>query len=260
MATLVKVQHARENRRDARTNRLLAALPLAEYRRLRRDLEPVILRRGQVLVEAPAPITHLYFPTGSVVLLGVLVDGVRMPCAVAGAEGVVGLSGVLGAGDGPEVAVCVVPGTALRLAVATAREAIGASSVLHDRLLRSTHALLAQVTVSLACEHRHRTMQRYARWLLLFHDRVGADHIPLTQGQLAAVLGAHRGRLSATARPLLRDAVIRHQHGKVIILDRQRLEAAACSCYAAIQNAYDRLLAKSPRAAVTAGFSRPPRG
>ena len=46
----------------AERNRLLLALPRADYRALRRDLEAVVLAHGAVLYEARDRITHIYFP------------------------------------------------------------------------------------------------------------------------------------------------------------------------------------------------------
>ncbi len=74
-------------------NRLLAALPGEERRRLARYLEPVSLKFGQVLYEPGGPILHAYFPYGGVIsLLTVVSPSKAAEVGVVGNEGVVGAS------------------------------------------------------------------------------------------------------------------------------------------------------------------------
>ena len=61
---------------DPRGNRLLAALPAAEWERWLPYLEPVEMPLGQVLYESGSLLAHVYFPTTSIVsLLYVMEDG-----------------------------------------------------------------------------------------------------------------------------------------------------------------------------------------
>ena len=54
---------------DPRQNRLLAALPDAEWNRLLPHLESVAMPLGKVLYESGGRMAHIYFPTTSIVSL-----------------------------------------------------------------------------------------------------------------------------------------------------------------------------------------------
>lgn len=83
-----------------------------------------------------------------------------------------------------------------------------------------------------------------ARDLLVYHDRVEAGDLPLLTHQLLAeMLGVQRGSVTLAAARLQRDGIIRYSRGRIAILDRQGLEAAACGCYRASIENYEILLA-----------------
>jgi CRP-like cAMP-binding protein len=83
----------------------------------------------------------------------------------------------------------------------------------------------------LACKALHDVTARLARWLLLACARTGEDHLPLTQEDMAVVLGVQRTTLNAAAMHLRADGAIRYSRGALQVLDVARLEAAACECY-----------------------------
>jgi CRP-like cAMP-binding protein len=107
-------------------------------------------------------------------------------------------------------------------------------------LQRYTQALFSQVAQSSACNRLHPIEQRCARWLLLTHDRVGADRFPLTQDFLAQMLGVQRTSVNAVAQTLSEAGAIRYARGMITVLDRPRLEAAACECYEIIAREAER--------------------
>ena len=75
-------------------NRLLAALPRAEYLRVVANLEPVTLAFGEVLYEPGDAIRHVYFPNDSLVSLLTVVDRrLALEVGMVGYEGMVGLGG-----------------------------------------------------------------------------------------------------------------------------------------------------------------------
>jgi len=74
-------------------NRLLAALPTADFERLAAHLEPVPLRLGDTLYEPGGQLQHVYFPTTAIVsLLYVLESGASAEIAGVGNEGVLGIA------------------------------------------------------------------------------------------------------------------------------------------------------------------------
>ena len=78
---------------DPKKNHLLAALPADEWARWLPSLEPVDMPLGEVLYESGMAMTHVYFPTTSIVsLLYVMEDGASAEIAVVGNEGIVGVS------------------------------------------------------------------------------------------------------------------------------------------------------------------------
>jgi CRP-like cAMP-binding protein len=121
------------------------------------------------------------------------------------------------------------------------RDRVGHHSPLHALLLRYTHAFLAQVSQSVACNCRHTVEQRCCRWLLMMHSRLGTDHFPLTHEFLAAMLGVRRASVTEVARALRRARLIRYTRGHMTVLNHRGLESAACECFAAVQAEYDRL-------------------
>ena len=86
-----------------------------------------------------------------------------------------------------------------------------------------------------ACNRLHEVEERLARWLLMLEDRVQDDQFHITQEFLAEMLGSRRTTVTMAAGALQRIGLIEYQRGHVHILDRERLEAAACECYPVIR-------------------------
>ena len=74
------------------------------------------------------------------------------------------------------------------------------------------------------------------------HDRVDGHELHLTQEVIAMMLGAHRPSVTVAAGALQRAGLIRHHNGRVTVLDRGNLEAAACECYGTIGRSLAALL------------------
>ena len=224
-------------------NRLLASLPEASLAQLLAAAEYVLLAHRQVLHQADAPISHVYFPLrASVSLVTLTESGASIETAIVGNEGLVGLSVFLGLDTDINQAIVQAPGAALRLPTAAFRLLTERDPALRHAIYRYAYLLLIQVTQSAVCNRMHSLLQRYARWLLMTHDRVGADAFPLTQEFLAAMLGVRRASITLATGVLQRAGLIEHQRGRITVLDRVRLEEAACECYAKVVAITDRLL------------------
>jgi CRP-like cAMP-binding protein len=111
---------------------------------------------------------------------------------------------------------------------------------LQQVLRRYTQSVISQVTQGLACNQRHALSPRCARWLLMAHDRVGADRFTLTHEFLGQMLGARRPTVSLTAQGLQALGLIRYARGVITVLDRAGLEGAACTCYDVMEADYAR--------------------
>jgi CRP-like cAMP-binding protein len=223
-------------------NWLLAALPAEEYERLAPHLEPVTHSLSQVLFYPEERLRHVHFPTTCIVsLLTTLEDGNGMEVGLVGNEGMVGVSAFLG-GDETKVATVQGAGESLRMEVGKLREEFRRGGSLQSALLRYTHALMAQVSQSVVCNARHHVEGRLARWLLMYHDRLGRDQFELTHEFMSNMLGVRRAGVSEVAYKLQEMGFIRYQRGQVTIVDRKGLEAFACECYPVIKEKFREFL------------------
>ena len=227
---------------DPAENKLLAALPRRERDRLLPHLDPVSLRFEEILYEPDGLIRHVYFPTGGMIsLLVVLHNGSVAEVGRVGNEGMVGLPVFLGLRTSHTRAFVQIPGEALRMRAQVFRQELRRAGALSGLLLRYTQALLRHSQRLTACSTWHTVEQRLCRWLLVAHDRVRADQFEFTQEFLSQMLGAHRQSMTLAAGNLQKAGLIRYSRGKLTILDRQGLEAAACDCYRALKEIFDRL-------------------
>jgi CRP-like cAMP-binding protein len=226
-------------------NRLLAALPPDVFVRLRASMTHVSLSHRQVLYAPDQSVEAVYFPeSGMISLVADLDDGVQAEVGIIGREGMVGMSLLHGVDTSFNESFVQIPGTALRMAAAVFQQEL-ASAAFRNRLLRYVEAHQAQVSQTAACNGRHGLEQRLARWLLMAHDRVDDDEVPLTQEFMAMMLGVHRPSITVTAGILQRAGLIRYVSGRITILDRPSLEAASCECYSAVHQRFERLLGPS---------------
>lgn len=228
---------------EVKKNGLLAALPEGDLQRWISKFEEVDLPLGHVLYEPGVTITHVYFPTTAIVsLLYVLENGGSAEIAVVGNEGVVGIALFMGGDSTPNRAVVQSAGKGLRLgARALTEEFNRAGQVLH-LLLRYTQALIAQMSQTAVCNRHHELDQQLCRWLLLSLDRLPGDDLVMTQELIANMLGVRREGVTEAATKLQAAGLIRYARGHIKVLDRKRLEARSCECYAVVKNEYDRLL------------------
>ncbi len=228
---------------DRRGNQLLEALPDAEWRRWLPDLESVDMNLGQVLYESGNTMTHVYFPTTSIVsLLYVMEDGASAEIAVVGNEGIVGISLFMGGGSTPSRAVVQSAGTGLRLKAQIMKDEFNQNGPVLHLLLRYTQALITQMAQTAVCNRHHTLNQQLCRWLLLSLDRLQGDELVMTQELIANMLGVRREGVTEAALELQRAGLIRYTRGRILVLDRAGLEGRTCECYAVVKKEYDRLL------------------
>jgi CRP-like cAMP-binding protein len=228
---------------DPKLNQLLAALPDAQLAYWLPQLEPIDMPLGKVLYESGDEMTHVYFPTTSIVsLLYVLENGASAEIAVVGNEGIVGVSLFMGGGSTPSRAVVQSAGQGLRLkATVMMREFNRSGPVLH-LLLRYTQALITQMAQTAVCNRHHSVDQQLCRWLLLSLDRLQSNQLVMTQELIANMLGVRREGVTEAAGHLHSAGLIDYRRGHITVLDRSALERRSCECYAVVKNEYDRLL------------------
>jgi CRP-like cAMP-binding protein len=224
-------------------NLLLSNIPAAERKRLERYLEPASLELREVIQQADKPITHVYFPvdfvSSTVIEMG---DGEVVEVGVTGNEGLAGIQLFLGEEATNTTTFAQIPGDGLRMAAGDFRKHVmKGGGALHDLLHRYTHAFLAQISQTAACNRLHPLDERLCRWILMTHNRVGRDEFPITQEFMGQMLGVRRPTVSTTAAILQKAGLVSYSRGRMRVLDREGLEEGACECYRAILKHFDRI-------------------
>jgi CRP-like cAMP-binding protein len=228
---------------DPRRNHLLAALPDDEWERLKEHLEPAEMPLGQVLYESGRTLSHVYFPTTSIVsLLYVLEDGSSAEIAVVGFEGVVGISLFMGGESTTSRAVVQSAGVGYRMRSQVIKDEFNRAGPVLHLLLRYTQALITQMAQTAVCNRHHSLDKQLCRWLLLSLDRLRGMELVMTQELIANMLGVRREGVTEAVLNLQAAGLIRYARGHITVLDRAGLEARTCECYAVVKNEYDRLL------------------
>ena len=224
-------------------NQLLAALPDNAAARVLPLLESVEMPLGKVLFESGSPITHVHFPTTSIVsLLHVMEDGASAEIAVVGYEGLVGIALFMGGISTPSRAVVQSAGRGFRLKADVMKQEFNRAGPMMHLLLRYTQALITQKAQTAACNRHHSLDQQLCRWLLLSLDRLQGNEIVMTQELIANMLGVRREGVTEAAGNLQQAGLIRYQRGHITVLDRAGIEKRSCECYTVVKKEYDRLL------------------
>jgi CRP-like cAMP-binding protein len=236
-------EHSLATTRNPRENKLLAALPEAEWQRWSNRMEYVDFKLGQVLYESGSTLTHVYFPTDTIVsLLYVMENGASAEIAVVGNEGLVGVSLFMGGESTPSRAVVQSAGHGFRLPGQVMKDEFNRAGPVMHLLLRYTQALITQMAQTAVCNRHHSLDQQLCRWLLLSLDRLEVNELVMTQELIANMLGVRREGVTAGALKLQEAGLIRYARGHISVLDRTGLEKRTCECYAVVKKEYDRLL------------------
>jgi CRP-like cAMP-binding protein len=228
---------------EQRENSLLAALPDTEWQRWEPLLEQVDMPLGQVLYESGVTLSHVYFPTTSIVsLLYVMENGASAEIAVVGNEGLVGISLFMGGESTPSRAVVQSAGHGFRLKAQLMKDEFERGGPVLHLLLRYTQALITQMSQTAVCNRHHTIDQQLSRWLLLSLDRLRINELAMTQELIANMLGVRREGVTEAANKLQKAGLISYVRGCITVLDRPGLEKRTCECYAVVKREYDRLL------------------
>ena len=224
-------------------NHLLDALTTEEKDRLFPHLEWVPLGLSEVLYETNKKQHCVYFPTSAIIsLIYVTEDGASAEISMVGSEGMIGIAQLTSDGTMPNRAVVHSAGHAYRIKGHVLKREFARKGRLHDMLLRYSQTLFAQTAQTAMCNRFHTVDQQLCRWLLLSFDRLGTDEMVMTQELIANMLGVRREGVTAAAGRLQEQGLISYVRGRIRILDRRGLEAAACECYKVVKDEYDRLL------------------
>jgi CRP-like cAMP-binding protein len=224
-------------------NRLLAILTPEDLQWLEPQLECMQLSHGEVLAEEGEPLQHTYFPQSAVVsLVRTLKDGQVAEMATFGREGLVGLAfeGIPLQSFGRYIVQ--IPGTALRIDTTSLHKATVTRPAIRNMILHYTEILMSLTLQSAACNAAHSVEARAGRWIIATCDRVNRQSIPLTHEFLAEMLGVQRSTVSTILHGFQTRGLIHQGRGSITVIDRPRLQQAACECYGALRARYEKLL------------------
>jgi len=215
---------------------ILGRIPHSELDLIRSRLEYAPFRSHQVLHEAGGKIAFAYFiENGLVSVVNIQPDGKSVEVALIGCGGFAGLPIVDGFTTSPNRLITQADGTAYRIAGNTLRELLPHCPQLNVELHRYGQRLAMQAMQIAACNGLHEVEERLARWLLMSQDLLGSDELPLTQHLLGQMLGTRRSSVSLAAGALSRAGIISYRRGRVTVLDKGKLQDAACQCYQVIK-------------------------
>jgi CRP-like cAMP-binding protein len=224
-------------------NHLLVGLPAAVLQRLLPQLKCVPMELGKVLYESGDTLRYVYFPTNCIVsLLYVLQDGASAEISVVGNEGLIGIALFMGGETTPSRAIVQSAGFAFRMPGQLLKDEFHHDADMQLLLLRYTQSLITQMAQTAVCNRHHSVDQQLCRWLLLSLDRLSSNQLTMTQELIANMLGVRREGVTEAAGKLQKLGVIRYNRGHITVIDRPRLEALCCECYAVVKKESDRLL------------------
>jgi CRP-like cAMP-binding protein len=229
--------------REVPQNLILQALPCKDFEQLVPHLELVPLRPKRLLHPARTRVEHLYFiESGLVSAMAKIDEGKSVAVWLIGSEGVSGLPLILNQEITTYSRLIVVGGSALRIRCSDLERALRASKALRTLLFRHIFAVLMQTLQLSACNIAHTLRQRFARWMLLAHDRLKTDDVPISQELIARLLGVRRASVTECIGWFEEQGVVRHRRGIVGIGDRARLEGFSCLCYQLIRKEQEKVL------------------
>src|SRR6202165_382662 len=223
-------------------NRLLAALPPADFSLLAPYLQKVSLEQDAVLLRSGDRIEQVHFPhSGAISFMLDMPNGQTVATAVIGREGAVGMLSVLEPFPSPVTAVVRVAGIASRLSALRFPAAFSESDAIRHGVQTHARALLMQFQHVAACNALHSVEARMARWLLHIHDRIDGDVLPLTQEALSQLLGVRRTTVTHVVRKLRASGAVRSDRRGLVEIDRPRLGEATCECYEVMRRKIDQI-------------------
>jgi CRP-like cAMP-binding protein len=224
-------------------NRLLAALTEADLDLIQPHLEPVSLDLRKDLEKPNRPIGDVYFPDiGIASVVAIQFDDTRVEVGLIGCEGMSGTSVVLGNDRSPHSTYMQVAGDGQRIAAARLRETMNASDSLRAVFLRYVQVFMVQTAHTAIANARDRLDARLARWLLMAHDRLRDNALPLTHEFLSLMLGVRRAGVTEALHSLESQQLIRTGRGVVVVLDRKGIERTAGSAYGTPEAEFRRLI------------------
>ena len=206
-------------------------------------LQPVTLNVHDVLVEPNEVIEHVYFMEEGIASVVAITSGnQRIEVSNIGREGMSGVPVLLALDRSPHLTFIQVAGSALRMRAEDLREVMEAHSSLRKLLLAYAHTVMVQLAATGVVNGRFTVNQRLARWILMSHDRMESDEVPLTHEFLALMLGVRRSGVTNAVHVLEGEGMIKATRGHITVRSRAKLKEMAKDSYGLPELEYERVI------------------
>ena len=227
------------------SNRFLTCLSEESREILMSRCVPVDLPIRFSLFEADQVPLHAFFITsGMASIVTAMEDGGTAEVGIVGVEGLIGGIYLLGPAKVSTSSFMQIAGTGLKISLSDLHKAFRTSGEIRDRILEFYQEQSLTVSQVAGCNRLHEAEERLARWLLMAQDRTQSEILNFTQEFLAMMLGSRRTTVTLIAGALQRAGLIEYSRGRVRILDREKLETAACDCYKIARDLFNNLYAQ----------------
>ena len=224
-------------------NRLLHRILLEDWDLIGPNLEAVTLKERHVIEVPTKPITHAYFmETGVVSVVAVDSEDHRIEVGVIGYEGVTGVPLIMGDTRAQHSTYMQIGGSGYRIPAEPFTAAIAGSETFRALMLKSAQGFLIQTAHTALANGRAKLEQRLARWLLMAHDRMTTDAVPLTHEFLAVMLGVRRAGVTVAIHGFERKGLVTTRRGQLTLVNRAGIEQIAGSFYGTPEAELKRLL------------------
>lgn len=224
-------------------NKLLSILPAADYAQVVAGLEHVDLPRFMILAEAGQPIDYVYFLTSGIgSLVATTPDGNHAEAGIFGFDGYLPTSAMADVELSSHDIHVQIAGDGYRMSYGTFRHWMDENRNFSRVVLRSIEAFSVQLAHTAVSNAVHEVNQRLARWLLMCHDRVTGNEIPITHEFISHMLAVRRPSVTVALQTLEGEHFIESERGLITIRNRPGLEQFAHDAYGKPEREYRRLM------------------
>lgn len=233
---------ARSPSRRIPSNHLLSALSTADFTLLQAHLIPVGLELRRSVERANKPIRHVYFPEDGIIsVVAASTRDRQSEVGLIGREGMTGINVVMGNDRSPHLSYVQVAGRGQYMKADSLRQAMKESASMREYFLHFAQAFMVQTAHTAVANGRANIEERLARWLLMAHDRLDGDELPLTHEFVALMLNVRRAGVTVALHGLNRKGLVSAKRGQIVVLNRAGLETAANGLYGIPEAEYRRL-------------------
>ncbi len=224
-------------------NRLLSALCADDRSLIASRSDRTCLNRHTTLEAANKPIETVYFiENGLASVIATNGRGENIEVGLVGREGMSGVTIVMGNHRSPHSVQMQVSGDAYAIPAPALRRVLGQSNSMRTLFLHYAQVFMTQAAQTAIANGRARLEQRLARRILMAHDRLGENDVPITHEFLSMMLGVRRASVSVALDGFRKRGLIDARRGGIIIVDRESIEKIAGNYYGVPETEFHRLI------------------